>query len=141
GGNGERRYDAWQRGDRPSRGQVDDRQGAEGAVHDVELDLHVYIGRADVDPIAFRDVADERFAAFDERGEEAPFDRPGRLLGDAIEGLRLEDIDAGVDCVARNLVRLGLLEEPLDVAVAIGFDEAVGAGILDRRQDDRRFGF
>ena len=33
-----------------------------------------------------------------------------------------------------------LLEEPLDVAVGVGLDQAVGARVLDRRQDDRRLG-
>ena len=33
-----------------------------------------------------------------------------------------------------------LLEEPLDVAVGVGLDQAVGARVLDRGQDDRRLG-
>ena len=96
--------------------------------------------RADVDPVAVVDVGDEGLAALDQRREVAALDRPGRVLRNAVERLRLEHVDAGVDRVAGDLVLARLLEEALDVAVRVGLDQPVGARVLDRRQDDRRLG-
>ena len=110
------------------------------AVHDVVVHLQVLHRRPDVDPVAVVHVRDERLAALDERRKEAALDRPGRVLRDAIERIRLEDVDAGVDRIARDLVFAGLLEEPLDVAVAVRFHQPVGPRVLDRREDDRRLG-
>src|SRR4029077_15974737 len=97
------------------------------------------LGRADVDPVAPIDVRDERLAPLDERRKEAPLDGPGHVLRNAVERFGLEDVDAGVDRVARDLVGVRLLEKPHDVAVRIRFDEPVRARVLDRRQNDRRF--
>ena len=55
------------------------------AVHDVAMHLRVFLGRADVDPVAVVRVGDEGLAAFDERGEEAALDRPGGVRRDPIE--------------------------------------------------------
>ena len=110
------------------------------AVHDVAVHLEVLRRRADVDPVAVVDVGDERLAALDERREVAALDRPGGVLRDAIEGVRLEDVDAGVDGVAGDLVFARLLEEALHVAVGVGLDQAVGARVVDRRQHDGRLG-
>jgi hypothetical protein len=104
------------------------------------VDLHVLVRRADVDPVAVVDVGGERLAAFDERREVAAFDRIRDVRRNAIERARLEDVDARVDRVARDLLRVRLLEKAQDVALRIGFHQAVGAGIVDRRQDDRRRG-
>src|SRR2546425_517918 len=95
------------------------------AVHDVAMDLHVLIGRADVDPVAPVDVGHKRFSAFDERRKEAALDRPRHVLRDAIEGVGFEDVDARVDRVARDLVRLGLFEKPFDVAALVGFRDVL----------------
>ena len=110
------------------------------AVHDVAMDLHVFRRRADVDPVAVVHVGDERLAALDERRKEAALDRPGGVLGNPVERVRLEHVDAGVDRVAGDLVVARLLQEPPDAAVGLGLDEPVGAGILDRHQHDRRLG-
>ncbi len=104
------------------------------------MDLGVLLRRADVDPVALVDVGDERLAALDQRREVAALDRVGRVLRDAIEGLRLEDVDAGVDVVGGDLVGLRLLEEALHGAVGVGLDQAVGGRVVDRRQHDRRLG-
>ena len=101
--------------------------GLEPPVHDVAVHLGVFLGRADVDPVAAIDVGDEGLAAFDQRREEAALDRPRRVAGNAIEGVGLEDVNAGVDRVAGDLVGLRLLEEAADVAVRIGLDQSVGA--------------
>ena len=88
-------------GDR--RGAVE-RLRAVAAVHDVAVDLGVFFGRADVYPVAAVDVGDEGLTPFDERRKKAALDRPGRVRGDAVERIGLEDVDAGVDRVAGDLV-------------------------------------
>ena len=110
------------------------------AVHDVAVHLHVLVGGADIDPIPSIDIGEEGFAALDERREEAALDRPGLFLRDAIEGIGLEDVDAGVDGVAGDFVGVGFFQEPADVAVGVGLHEAVGARILDRCEHDGRLG-
>ena len=120
------------------RGDVAKRLGRVPAVHDVAMHLRVLRRRADVDPVAVVDVGDERFAALDERREIAAFDRPGDVARNAVERVRLEHVDAGVDVVGRDLVGVRLLEKAADVAIRVGFDQAVGRRIVDRRQDDRR---
>ena len=65
----------------------------------------------------------------------------GVSFGNAVERIGLEHVDAGVDRIAGDLVRLGLFEESLNVARRVGFHEAVGRRVVDRRQDDRRPGF
>ena len=120
--------------------QAGEGRRAEAAIHDVAVDLRVLFRRADVDPVAVVDVGDECLAALDERREVAALDRPRDVARNAIERVGLEDVNAGVDLVGRDLLRLRLLEEAPDVAVAIGFDQPVGRRILDRRQDDGRAG-
>ena len=78
---------------------------------------------------------DKCFAAFDERGKKLRSIDQGHPW-DAIERVRLEDIDSGIDRVAGDLVRVGLLQKPLDVALSVGFHQPVGARVFDRRQDD-----
>ena len=53
----------------------------------------------------------------------------GVSRGNAVEGVRLEHVDAGVDRVAGDLVGLRLLEEAADVALGVGFDQAVRCGL------------
>src|SRR5260221_7868201 len=102
------------------------------------MDLHVLGLGSDVDPVALLDVRDKRLAALDERREEAPLDGPRRVFRDAVERVGLEDVDPGVDRVARDLVFPRLLQEPMDVAGAVGLARAVRARVARRRQHDRR---
>src|SRR5215831_6184346 len=105
------------------------------------MDLQVLGRGADVDPVAVVDVGHERLAALDQRREITALDRPRRVLRDAIEGVGLEHVDAGVDRVAGDLVFARLFEEAADVAARVGLDQPVGARVLDRGQHDGRFGF
>src|SRR6185369_3484644 len=73
------------------------------SVHHVAMDLLVLFRRADVDPVAAIDVRHERLAPLDERRKEAALDRPRGVLGNAVEGIGLEHVDAGVDRVAGDL--------------------------------------
>ena len=114
--------------------------GLELPVEHVPVDLHVFLRGPDVDPVAAIDVGEERFAALDERREIAALDRVGHVLGNAIEGPRLEHVDAGVDRVAGDLVGARLLEEALHGAVGRRLDQAVGGRVVHRREDDRRQG-
>ena len=59
-------------------------------------------------------------------------------FGNAIERRRLQHVDAGVDRVAGDFVGLRLFQKPEDVARRVGFHQPVRAGILHRRQHDRR---
>src|SRR5678815_2428405 len=82
--------------------RVQERPGLAATVHDVAVHLRVLLGRADVDPVAAIDIGDESFTALDERGEETPLDRPRLTLGNPVERVGLEHVDAGVDRVARD---------------------------------------
>ena len=125
---------------RPRIRQADEGWRGEASIHDVTVDLRVLLRRSDVDPVAVVDVGDEGLAALDERRKVAALDGPRDGARNAIERIRLEDVNSGVDQVRRDLVGLGLLEEAPDVAVTIGFDQPVGRRILDRREDDGRAG-
>ena len=118
-------------------GRVGEGRRTEAAIHDVVVRLHVFLGRADVEPVAARDMRDECLAVLDQRREVAALNREGRVGRNAVEGFRIEHVDAGVDRVADDLVGRRLLEEPQHVAVGVGLDQAVRAGIVHRREDDR----
>src|SRR5258708_5648675 len=121
----------------PGRAGAVERRSGVAAVHDVVMDVHVLARGPDVDRVAVVDVRDERFTALDERRKEAPLDRPRGVLRDPVERVGLEDVDAGVNRVARDLVVSRLLEEPPDVAVAVCLDQAVGSRVVDGREHDR----
>ena len=46
------------------------------------------------------------------------------VLGNEVEDLRLQHVDAGVDGVGEDLAPRRLLQEPLDPAVGVGDDDA-----------------
>ncbi|MEZ5418757.1 MAG: hypothetical protein R2708_15640 [Vicinamibacterales bacterium] len=73
----------------------------------------------------------------DEGREVAPLDRVDGVLRDTRECVGFEDVDAGVDRVAGDLVSGGLLEEAPDVPVGVRLDQAVGRRVLDRGEHDR----
>src|SRR5262245_53732009 len=120
------------------RSDVAERLSGIPTVHDVAMDLGVLLGRADVDPVPLVDVANEGFAAFHQRRKVAPLDGPRDVARDAVEGVRFEYVDPGVDVVRRDLVSAGLLEEAADVSGIVCLDEPVRRRIVDRGQDDRR---
>ena len=101
------------------------------------MDLQVLLRRADVDPVAPVDGAEDAVAAREEGGEEDALDRrvhPGRHH---LEDARLEDVDPRVDVVRRDLLGPRLLEEAQDPAVGVRLDEAVGRRVRHRCQQDR----
>ena len=106
------------------------------SVHDVAVHLHVFLRRADVDPVVAIDRREKGLAALDERRKEASLDRPRDVRGNAIERLGLQHVDAGVDGVAGDLFGLRLFEKAQDVAGRVGLHEAVGGRVVDRRQHD-----
>src|SRR4029077_2170558 len=59
---------------------------------------------------------------------------------DSIERVGLEDVDAGVDRVGRDLLWIRLLEKAADVRLGVYLDEPVRGGIVDGRQHDGRPG-
>ena len=57
-------------------------------------------------------------------GNDSPEKSTGLALGDEVEDLRLEHVDAGVDGVAEHLAPGRLLQEPLDRPVLVGDHDA-----------------
>ncbi len=110
----------------------------EAPVEDVAVDLQVLLGRADVDPVAAVHRPEDAVAAGQQVREEGPLDRvvdPGRHQ---LERPRLQDVDARVDVVRGDLLGPGLLEEAEHATGGVRLDEAVGGGVRDRGQEDRR---
>ena len=112
--------------------------GPEAARQEVLLRLEVLGGRADVDPVARRDEAVEGHAPLEEQRKELALHRVRLPLGDPLEELPLEHVDARVDGVRRDLFPAGLLQEAMHAAVGLELDEAVGGGVLDGHEIDRR---
>jgi hypothetical protein len=108
----------------------------EAALQDVAVDLEVFLGRPDVDPVAAVHMGGHVVAACDQRGEEAALDRVVHPCRHEGEGASLQHVDPGVDVVRGDLGRVRLLHETQDAARGVGFDEAEGGGVLDGRQDD-----
>ena len=83
--------------------------------------LPVALGHVAVEPLAVRQRRRERLAGEVDR----------LPLGDVVEDLRLEHVDAGVDGVAEDLAPGRLLEEPLDRPVLVGDHDAELERVLD----------
>src|SRR3984893_5187801 len=58
------------------------------AVHDVTVDLSVFLRRADIDPVAAIHKGHEGLVTLDERRKEAALDRPRGVLGNAMQRVR-----------------------------------------------------
>src|SRR5438876_2515887 len=95
------------------------------AVQDVAMHLHVLLRRADVDPVPTMDPRPHEVAPAEEGGEEAALDGMVLAGGHQGQGRGVEDVDAGVDRVARDLGGIGrLLDEAPHPALAVGLLEA-----------------
>ena len=105
-------------------------------VEDVLVRLEVGRGRADVLPVAVGHVAVERLTGIEDGREDlaGEVDRPA--VGDAVEDLGLEDVDARVDGVAEHLAPARLLEEALDRPVLTRDHDPELEGVLHRTQGD-----
>ena len=102
------------------------------AVQDVLVGAEVGLEGADVLPVAVGHVAVEPLAGGQGGRERLAREVDGLPLGDEVEDLRLEDVDAGVDGVAEHLAPGRLLQEPLDRPVLVGDDDAELERVLDR---------
>ncbi len=105
-------------------------------VEDVLVRLEVGGGRAHVLPVAVGHVAVEGLAGIEDGREDlaGEVDRPP--VGNAVEDLGLEDVDARVDGVAEHLAPARLLEEALDRPVFTRDHDPELEGVLDRAQRD-----
>ena len=100
---------------RPQREPLD--LDLDAAVQDVLVRPEVGLGGAHVLPVALGDVAVEGPPGLEDRREHLAREVDGPSLGDEVEDLRLEDVDARVDRVAEHLTPRGLFQEPIDGAV------------------------
>ena len=72
---------------------------------------------ADIAPVIVRDVAVNRFARLNERGEEIMPEVVSAIVRNERKRLRLENINAGVDCVGHCVAARGLFIKRADFAV------------------------
>ena len=78
------------------------------------------------------------FFAIQQVRKQSILERVVLARGQIIEHFGFENICAGVDRVASDLVALGFFEKATNGAVAFGFNESVTLWVFDRRQHDRR---
>src|SRR5262249_42009984 len=62
-----------------------ERRGVIAPIHDVAMNLLIFFGRADVNPVSTIDVSDERLLPLDQRRKKTPLDRPRDVFRDAVE--------------------------------------------------------
>ena len=100
----------------PGRSSKPDNVDLDLAVEDVLVRLEVRRRGADVLPVAVGHVAVEGLTRLEHGREDLAGEVDGTALGDAVEDLRLEHVDAGVDGVAEHLAPARLLQEALDAS-------------------------
>ena len=84
------------------------------------MGAQVGLDGADVFPVPVGDVTVQGLTLLQHRREHVPGEVDDLALGDDVEDLGLEHVDAGVDRVGEHLTPGRLLEEPLDRAVGLG---------------------
>ena len=94
------------------------------AVEDVLVGALVGLEAADVLPVALGDEAEQGRALVEQLGEHVAGEVGRLAVGDVLEHLGFEHVDAGVDGVGEDLAPVGLLQEALDAAVVLGDDDA-----------------
>ena len=113
---------------------------ADEAVEHVLVRLAVLLDRPDVLPVLVlrHDVAVQRRALGQQLGEQLLREVVGLALRDAVEQLRLDHVDAGVDRVGEDLSPRRLLEEALDAPLVVDDHDAELERVVDRLECDRR---
>src|SRR5712671_2180260 len=107
----------------------------------VVMRLQVSRRRADVQPIGpLWNMRKKRVAFFQEIWKQTVFERMILAFGNQIEHARLEHVGPGVYVAARSLFRFRFFEKAKHSSIAVGFDDAIHARVLDRRQNDRGYG-
>ena len=113
-------------------------RGLHVALDDVERALQIALRGADVQPVGVGREAVEAVA--DELRPDLALDGDVLVGWHEVEDRALEDVGARGDQVGVDLVGRGLLDELAHGAVLFDTDEAVGAGVLDRDERQRRRG-
>src|SRR3989442_201388 len=86
---------------------------------------------ANVNPVsAGWHMGEESFLSFQQLRKQTILKRMVLASGNQIQHFRLENIGAGVDRIASNLLGFWLFQKPADTAVAFSFYQTVGGGIL-----------
>src|SRR6185369_9095927 len=100
--------------------------------------LQVSGRRTDVDPVsALWYVREKSLAPFQQIRKQSVLEGMVLAFRNQVENLGLENVSAGVDVLATRLFGLRFLQKAQDAAVVFGFDDAVGAGVFNRRQNNR----
>ena len=113
---------------------------ADETVEHVLVRLPVLLDRPDVLPVLVlrNDVAVQRRTFGQQLGKQLLREVVGLALRDAVEQLRLDDVDAGVDRVGEDLSPRRLLEEALDAPLVVDDHDAELERVVDRLECDRR---
>ena len=114
----------------PGRGQLD------LAVEGVPVGLQVLLQAADVLPVALAHHAVERLVHVEQLREQVVAEVVGLPLGDVVEDLGLEHVDAGVDRVGEDLAPARLLQEALDAPLLVHDDHAELQRVLHALERD-----
>jgi hypothetical protein len=95
------------------------------------------VQRADVVPVPVDLVHVERDVVLEQRREDVLRPVDERPVGEVVEDLRAEDVDAAVAEVGQRLGRIRLLLEPLDAPVCVVDDDAVLPRVGDLLDGER----
>ncbi len=112
------------------------RSQADLAVERVAVGLQVLLEAADVLPVAVADHAVERLVHVEQLGEQVVAEVVGLPLGDVVEDLGLDHVDAGVDRVGEDLAPARLLQEALDAALVVDDDHSELERVLHALEGD-----
>src|SRR5579859_7381307 len=88
------------------------------------MGLDVGFGSADIDPIVLRGDRENAFGPCYQIGKDLALDGDRSPARYCIDGFEFKHVRAGVDIARVRLSRLRLLDEPLDAAAAVRFDDA-----------------
>ena len=101
------------------------------ALQDVDVSRPVLLQGPDILPVALGHIAVDGLLIGEKRGEKLLAEVELHALGQVVEHLFFQYVDAGVDGVAENLPPARLLKEPDYSAVLVGYDYAEGQRVID----------
>src|SRR3989442_14627697 len=99
--------------------------------------FQILLRRAYVDPVFAENERQNGFLMFEQRWEQTALEGVRLSLWHVLQNTRLQNVDAGVDGVAGDLIRPRLFDESLNPAIGAGFDESVSRRIFHWRKNNR----